>query len=80
MIGIEFTYNNGVRDWYDPVNLDKDWYESADEYIVQVGANTYRIQKKYVKSIRHYDLCNNCGWEIKDSECSHCAVKAEKEG
>jgi hypothetical protein len=79
MVGIEFTYNNGIKDCYDPVDLEKDWYESNDEYIVQVNANTYRVPKKLVKSIRHYELCPNCGYELLKRCCSHCEYETVEE-
>ena len=72
MIGIEFTYNNGVRDWYDPVDSDKGFIELGDEYIVEVNANTYKIAKVNVKNIRKYELCSKCGYELSATRCNHC--------
>jgi hypothetical protein len=75
--GIEFTLTNGKKDWYDPVDLDKGFIEMRDEYIIEVNANTYRIPKEVVRSIRHYDLCPKCGYELYKFGCQHCGYKAE---
>ena len=72
MIGIEFTFHNGVRDWYDPVDLDSGLKETKDKYIVTVGANEYEVPKVLVKSIRHYELCSQCGYELSGDGCKRC--------
>lgn len=72
MIGIEFTFHNGVRDWYDPVDLDSGFKETDDKYIVTVGPHDYQIPKLIVKSIRHYELCEKCGHELSGNGCKRC--------
>ena len=72
MIGIEFTFHNGIRDWYDPVDIDSGFKETKDKYIITVGAHEYEVKKSLVKSIRHYELCSKCGYEMSENKCKRC--------
>ena len=78
MIGIEFTLEDGTKDWYDPVDLDS-WKETERSYTFTVNATDYALLKEDVKSIRHYELCPKCGYELYKVGCQRCGVKAEKE-
>ncbi len=65
MVGLEFTYNDGEKESYDPVYLEFGLYENAFEYVVN---GDYIIIKDKVKSFRIYDLCDECGYELHDDE------------
>ena len=67
MIGIEFTYKDGSVGSYDPLNYPQDFVETDTEYILNMHTQ-YRIQKSDVETIRHYELCSICGFEIYDDE------------
>lgn len=49
-----------------------DFKETDDKYIFWSGCDRI-IQKNGVKSIRYYDLCEFCGFEIKENLCSNFA-------
>lgn len=72
MIGIEFTFHNGVRDWYDPVDIDSGFKETNDKYIITVGPHDYELKKRLVKTIRYYELCPQCGRELPKDGCKRC--------
>ena len=63
MIGIEFTLKDGSKDCYDPINYPDDFTETDSEYVLNM-AHRYTISKESVLSIRHYNLCEDCGCEI----------------
>jgi len=68
MIGIEFTFNDGTKDNYDPINFPDDFEETNKEYILHMVYD-YVIEKSIVKSIRHYELCPICGHELYEDGC-----------
>jgi len=68
MIGIEFTYKNGDKESYDPINYPDDFEETETYYILNM-AYKYEILKDCVESMRHYNLCENCEFEIKYCRC-----------
>lgn len=73
MKGIEFTFNNGKKDWYDPVDPETDVAAAADVYLITVGATTYEIVRSDVRELRYYDLCPNCGREsANEILCDRC--------
>lgn len=73
MIGLEFIFHDGTSDSYDPVNYPDDFEETDTHYILNIHYE-YKIEKKNVKSIRKYSLCEKCGYETKDNQCSNCDI------
>ena len=71
MIGIEFTFNDGTKDWYDPINYPDDFEETENEYLLHMSY-LYKIDKLKVVKIRHYNLCEICGRETYESGCYYC--------
>jgi hypothetical protein len=70
MIGIEFTLKDGTKDWYDPVNEDEfDTDQTETEYIIWNGCYTYNIPKIDVVSVKKYQLCAICQYEV--GTCTH---------
>ena len=61
MVGLAFTYNDGEIDYFDPVDLDYGLHQNDFEYIVN---GVYIIDKEKVNSLRIYDLCDECGYEV----------------
>ena len=77
-IGIEFTTNDGKKDWYDPVDeVEFDSNQSESEYIFYTGGYECRLLKSDVKTIRKYQLCPECRREIDeesyDGYCYKCS-------
>ena len=70
--GVEFTYNDGSKDWYDPVDVDEGFAAAGGDYLITVGGTTYAIERNIVKSLRYYDLCPECGRELRDGKCNRC--------
>ena len=68
MIGIEFTFKDGKKDWYDPIDYPSDFEETDTHYVLKM-AYTYEIEKATVESIRHYELCKVCGHELFEDGC-----------
>lgn len=71
MIGLEFTYNDGTKDHYDPIDYDKDFEELDNEYVLHM-TYTYNICKNNVTNIRKYQLCSICNYELKSDICDNC--------
>jgi hypothetical protein len=70
MIGIEFTYAGGKKDWYDPIDEDEFESNQTDStYEVDVHYHRYTIQKSDVVHVRKYQLCEECGYEIGTCNC-----------
>lgn len=67
MNGIEFTYKDGSKESYDPIDMSVDFNQNQKEYILNM-ANEYIINKNDVQSYRIYDLCELCGHELYDTE------------
>jgi len=56
--GIEFTYKDGSKDWYDPVTEDD--IEDTDTEIILHLIYDYSIPKANIASQRRYELCPEC--------------------
>lgn len=74
MIGLEFTNKkDGSKDWFDPIN-EYNYSEDEDCYffISEIGEKYQFDKSEY--SLRQYELCASCGYEIKNNECinSNC--------
>jgi hypothetical protein len=84
MKGLEITYKNGFKDWYDPIDPDKDIEETEELVYITVVTHVYPIIKESILSTRNYDLCELCGYEMKNIEndaasCSKYDCKNNKE-
>jgi hypothetical protein len=69
--GIEFTLTDGTKDSYDPVEIPDGLKETETYYEVFIHCD-YKIEKSTVQSIRYYDLCPKCGYELYESGCKNC--------
>ena len=77
--GIEFIMNNGKVDSYDPINIERDFIEYGEYYILNI-VYTYKLKISEVKSYRIYDLCEKCGREVyKDDLCDRCYEELQEE-
>ena len=72
--GIEIIYNDGTKEYYDPIS---DWTENDVAYYFFVGGYDYYIHKSEVKSLREYDLCEDCGFELFEEGCRRCISEKE---
>jgi hypothetical protein len=68
MIGIEFTMRDGTKDSYDPVKFPEEFTETETHYLISMAFD-YEIVKEDVVSIRHYELCPECGYELYEDGC-----------
>ena len=67
--GLEVTFTNGDKDWYDPVEYESGIKEGKDIYTIDNGYCFYLVDKNAVKSLRWYDLCPKCGSELYSDGC-----------
>ena len=73
MIGIELTYTDGEKDWYDPVKeIEFESMQTDSEYIIDNGFHIYKVPKSKVTNVRKYDLCSTCQYEV--GTCQHTEV------
>lgn len=65
MKGVEFTFKNGEKENYEPIDEDQ-ILESETEYNyrIEVGGYEYSILKENIESISYYDCCDSCGHEL----------------
>ena len=73
---MEFIYKDGTSECYDPIS---DWVENDVAYYFFVGGNDYYIHKSEIKSLREYDLCADCGYELFEEGCRRCISEKELE-
>ena len=73
---MEFIYKDGTSECYDPIS---DWAENQKEYSFYVGGTQYVIDKAEVESLREYDLCDDCGYELFEEGCRRCISEKELE-
>ncbi len=70
--GLEITYLDNTSESFDPI---QDFLETDFEYCFWVGGYTWNIPKDSVLNVRWYELCNDCGFELFEDDCSYCGVK-----
>jgi hypothetical protein len=70
--GIEITYRNGKKDWFDPVEIPDGVTEENGNYLIDNSFHVYKVLMSDVKSIRYYDLCEICGHEMFTGICHNC--------
>jgi len=70
--GVEYTLKNGQKICYDPVDIDTGLAAAGGDYLITVGATTYAIERDQVETLRFYDLCPKCGYELFKDGCRKC--------
>lgn len=69
MNGIEFTYKDGEKESYDPMNMPNDFIDTVDNVIFTLSNNDrYVVDKKIIESYRIYEVCDLCGHELYEDE------------
>ncbi len=68
--GLEITFNDGTKEYYDPVSHF--FLEDGFGFSFYVGGYDHTFSSLEVKDIRWYDLCEVCGYEIYEDGCRNC--------
>ena len=69
MDGIEFTYKDGERESYNPINYPSDFRETPDNIIFDLlNGDRYIVEKEIIESFRIYKCCDLCGHELYEDE------------
>ena len=69
MFGIEFTYKNNDKEWFDPLTK-YDFKENDEYFIIKYLSYEIKIKKDDILSYRKYELCNKCWFEIGTCSCN----------
>lgn len=71
--GIQFNNKDGSKDWYDPIDISRDFSETETHYILTMSTK-YEINKSLVDCYFTYDLCIQCGFEVSTNpnRCPTC--------
>ena len=69
MFGIEFTYKNNDKEWFDPLS-EYDFKENNEYFIIEYFSYDVKIKKDDILTYRKYQLCNKCGSEIGTCCCN----------
>lgn len=72
MVGVEFTFKDGTKESYDPLEIDG-LTQTEHHYHVEATYN-YEIEKSTVLDYRFYELCE-CGYELYNDECNNYGCK-----
>ena len=73
--GIKFKMKDGTFDDYDPLEED-DFQESSDAYVLELNY-LYEIPKEDVEYFEWYNICEECGFELKEEKCERCIMEYE---
>jgi hypothetical protein len=65
MQGLEIIFIDGKKDWYDPLDVEKDIVDRPTHIkINHPNGYKYFIPKNLISKFRFYDLCGKCGNEL----------------
>lgn len=78
MKGLQFTLTDGGKVWHDPVDIDEFKELSDNEsYRFYIGGGLYELEKRRVKSVDFYDLCEECLCDLNSEHRSTCSMKED---
>ena len=68
--GVEVTFTDGSKSWFDPCEIEPLFYPHTKQ--ATVDNIIYRYDLEDVISIRKYNLCDVCLFEIDEDGCGGC--------